>query len=119
MCKGIQERYISSETILPIGTAFTALTLDVITEYCFGKSWNCLDQPDFSQHWKDIMTNLFVPIPLIKQFPWILQTLNLIPSRLTFKLSPDMARMPMAKEVRSCVRDQVHQLTSDRQHSKT
>lgn len=114
MCKGIQERYIGSKKILPIGTAFTALTLDVITEYCFGDSWNCLDKPDFSQDWKDTMTNLFIPIPLIKQFPLIIQTLNCIPPKIIFKFSPDMARMPMAKEVKLQLSHQDSRLTSYR-----
>lgn len=119
MCKGIKERFISSQRILPIGTAFTALTLDVITEYCFGESWNCLNELDFAQNWKDAMTNLFGPVPLVKQFPWVLQILNCIPSRFILKLGPDMARMPMAKEVLSSVRQRGCLLTSSRQPSKT
>ncbi|KAF1844200.1 cytochrome P450 [Cucurbitaria berberidis CBS 394.84] len=50
--------------------AFSALTQDVITEYCFSFSRNCLQKEDFSPHWYNC----------IKQFPWLLPMLNKLPN---------------------------------------
>jgi len=35
--------------------AYSALTQDVITEYCFATSRNVLGKPDFAPHWYDWM----------------------------------------------------------------
>ena len=39
-----EARYLGRE--LEIGVSFTAMMLDVITDYCFGQSWQCLAAPN-------------------------------------------------------------------------
>jgi cytochrome P450 len=47
ICAGMKNFMEQGEPLI-LGRAFTALTLDVITDYCFRNSWNCLDDPEFS-----------------------------------------------------------------------
>ncbi|KAH7389812.1 cytochrome P450 [Pyrenochaeta sp. MPI-SDFR-AT-0127] len=59
--------------------AYSALTQDVITEYCFSFSRNCLQKEDFAPHWYDWMQIHCTFTPLIKQFPWLLPLLDKLP----------------------------------------
>ena len=78
MCSKIQD-YASSNKILNLGTAFTAVTLDVITEYCYDSCLDCVEQPDFAPHWKKLMSDLFAPVPIVKNFPLILRVMQSLP----------------------------------------
>ena len=99
LTSGIRSQYAECGRILPIGVAFTALTLDVISDYCFGQSWRCLHAPEFAPEWKRTMTNIFEPVPVVKQFPWLLSFMTALPSSLVEKMNPDMALLNSAKAV--------------------
>lgn len=99
MTDGIEAQYMRTGKVLPVGTPFTALTLDVISDYCFGQSWRCLASPEFAPEWKRTMTNLFEPVPVIKQFPWIAQMMAALPMRALKSINPDMAMFQGAKDV--------------------
>lgn len=78
LCSKIQD-YAKQKKILELGIAFTAVTLDVITEYCYGSCLDCIEQPDLAPHWKKLMGDLFAPVPVVKNFPWILKILQSLP----------------------------------------
>ena len=99
MTDGIKKQYLQAGRILPVGVPFTALTLDVISDYCFGQSWRCLSAPDFAPEWKRTMTNLFEPVPVVKQFPWIAQIMGSLPRSVLRSINPDMAMFQGAKDV--------------------
>ena len=99
---GIRAQYLEQRRPLPVGVAFTALTLDVITDYCFGQSWRCLEAHDFAPEWKRTMTNLFEPVPVVKQFPWLLKLINALPPWVVEKMNPDIGVLNGAKAVMSC-----------------
>lgn len=88
---GIEEGYMNRGRILPVGVAFTALTLDVISDYCFGQSWRCLSAEDFAPEWKRVMTSLFEPVPIVKQFPILVRIMEALPLKVIQRLDPDMA----------------------------
>jgi hypothetical protein len=50
----IEERISAGEQVNLIH-AYSALTQDVITEYCFANSRNVLEKPSFAPHWYDWM----------------------------------------------------------------
>lgn len=97
LTRGIEEGYMNRGRILPVGVAFTALTLDVISDYCFGQSWRCLSAENFAPEWKRVMTNLFEPVPIVKQFPIIVQIMEALPLKVIKKMDPDMALFHGAK----------------------
>jgi hypothetical protein len=98
LCQGIQS-FLQREEALIAGRAFTALMLDVITDYYFQNSWNCLENEEFSPEWRTTMTRLFEPVPVTKQFPWIIALMSSLPKNVMARLSPDMARYLGAKDV--------------------
>jgi hypothetical protein len=98
LCFGV-EGFMRRGEVLNVGVASTALTLDIITEYCFSKGWNCLDDSEFSPQWKRAMIGLFEPVPITKQFPQINQFMAMLPRSLVVKMAPDIALFFKAKDV--------------------
>ena len=96
---GIERESRQKGKVLNIGVAFTALTLDVISDYCFGQSWRCLESTDFAPEWKRTMTNLFEPVPIMRHFPWIMPVMQALPAWVQAKIAPDMVIFQDAKEV--------------------
>jgi cytochrome P450 len=54
MIAKIQERISAGEQVNLVH-AYSALTQDVITQYCFANSRNVLEKPSFAPHWYDWM----------------------------------------------------------------
>lgn len=79
----------SEKKVVELGTALTALTLDIITEYCYDKCQNCLEEPDFAPRWKQLMMKLFESTPVSKHFPIVAWTLANLPRWLVKYLNPD------------------------------
>lgn len=62
------------ETKQPVNLrhAFAALTMDVVTEYAFANSYNCLEDPDFAPVWPEAIDSISEQSHINKQFPWLL-----------------------------------------------
>lgn len=99
LAEGIDREFLQKGRLLDIGIAFTALTLDVISDYCFGQSWRCLADPSFAPEWKRTMTNLFEPVPVMRSFPWIMSIMQSLPAWVMAKMAPDMMIFQDAKNV--------------------
>ena len=91
MCDMIEREYAHTGKALSLGTVFTALTMDVITSYCFGKSQDCLTDPDFAPKWKHLMTAIFNSTPISKHFPIVPKIMSSLPRGLVASLVPEMA----------------------------
>lgn len=88
MCNKIAAEYVPGDRTLDLGTAFTAVTMDIITEYSFAKSTNCLGETDFSPRWKTLMTKLWEPVPIGKHFPIVMKTMYSLPKSVMLALNP-------------------------------
>ena len=77
--------------MVDLGTAFTAMTLDVITEYCYDACYNCIEEQGFAPHWKRLMSGLFESVPVAKHFPGVVGAMQSLPVWLAAKLNPDLA----------------------------
>lgn len=87
---GRLETAAETHEVLRLEVAFTALATDIITQYAFEKSWNCLDQKDFNLAWKEIMVMSFSSNGMTRQFPVFLRMIALTPPWLIKILSPGM-----------------------------
>ena len=67
--------------------AFAALTLDVITGYCFANSHDCLKPHDFAPQWIKVVDASSQQCHINKQFGWLLPLLKKLPVRLVAKLN--------------------------------
>jgi hypothetical protein len=73
-----------------LGNAYAALTMDIISEYCFAKSYGCVDRPDFAPEWPKVMEAASAQSALNKQFPSILKFFKMMPESVVEKLNPEM-----------------------------
>ncbi|KAL7917142.1 cytochrome P450 [Trichoderma austrokoningii] len=79
--------FLERKEIVDISVAMTSLTLDIITEYSFGESWNLMDRDDLSYNFIKVMRGGFETLQIRKLFNSII---NLIPPSILARSSPDM-----------------------------
>ncbi|KAL8830141.1 MAG: hypothetical protein Q9191_001602 [Dirinaria sp. TL-2023a] len=76
-----------------MGHAYSALTQDVITEYCFANCRNVLEVKDFAPWYYELVQKASKLIHLQKQFPRLLPTFDLLPDPLVRATNPLMAQL--------------------------
>ncbi|KAL1868298.1 hypothetical protein Daus18300_006022 [Diaporthe australafricana] len=79
------------EAVVDVGAAMTALTLDVISEYCYGECYDCLRDPAFAPQWKRAMQGGFESTNVTKHLIWLLRLVNSLPAWLAVRTNPDIA----------------------------
>ncbi|KAL8705196.1 MAG: hypothetical protein Q9201_001696 [Fulgogasparrea decipioides] len=70
---------------------YTAMTGDVVTEYCFPKSYGLLDQPDFAPDYHDLWISILSGSHALKQFPWMFPLMLSFPEWFVDRYLPDLA----------------------------
>ena len=76
-----------------LGVAYSALTMDVITEYSFAKSFDCVAAPDFAPEWPQVLDSVSEATHLNKQFGWLLPLMKMMPIWMINMLNPNMMRL--------------------------
>lgn len=79
--------------IMEMQSVYMCLTTDIITLYAMNRSWNYLDDPDFSPFWVDTMHGVIQTAALAKYFPWILPLTQALPLSLIRAMHPGMAML--------------------------
>jgi cytochrome P450 len=93
------ERNQRSGEAVPLVLAFKALTGDIITEYCFGKSFNHLDQEDYNQYHFDSVQNSFEMSHLMLQVGWLGWLMKPLSDAIPIKLFPGMRLLAEMRRV--------------------
>jgi hypothetical protein len=76
---GRLDEFLESKTPIDLRVAFAALTVDVISKYSYGTSYDVLGQPDLSPGlYRGIASGGELAL-LMYQFPWILKIATLLP----------------------------------------
>ena len=70
--------------------AYTAMTGDVVTEYCFPKSYGLLDQPDFAPDYHDLWVSIASNSHVLKQFPWMFPLMLSFPEWFVERYLPEL-----------------------------
>lgn len=83
----------SNKTPVNLGYAFGALTLDIITEYCYGISYDAINQPDFDPMWLDAVTDLSKNGHFLKHFGFMIPLMQSLPNSVVLKLNPLTANL--------------------------
>lgn len=99
LCSKIGQ-YAGTNQVIEMGAPYTALTLDVITDYDLGQSWNCLQEEGFAPQWKEGMLALFGS-PLLKleeQMPWLAKLIKRLPLSLITQINSAMGIFVEAKK---------------------
>lgn len=64
---------------IPLFFAYRCLTVDIISDYLFGRSLGLLDRPDWGRDFYTAWRSLWEISPLIRQLPFMLKVLNAMP----------------------------------------
>jgi cytochrome P450 len=89
LCQRFEE-FQKSKQPLNIDIAYSALTMDIITEYCFAEPYGCMDDPDFMPQWPKGLMEASETSHLNKQFGWLLPLMKTLPEWIVAKASPNM-----------------------------
>lgn len=82
------KRSIAKDEPIPVFFAYRCLTVDIISEYLFGKQNYLVDLPDWGMGFYTAWRSLWEMSPLIRQFPSMLAMLRLMPRWLLAYTSP-------------------------------
>jgi len=85
------EAAIETREVIRLDVAYMALTMDVITHYAFGKSYNHLAEDDFNLAWKETVVGGSANGAFLRQFPWLFPIMKLVPLSLLRVLKPQAA----------------------------
>lgn len=99
LCTRLGE-YVNTNKVLELGGPYTALTLDIITDYALGQSWNSLLEDGFALQWKEGMLALFGS-PMIRieeQLPWLAKLIKRLPLNFITQINSAMAIFVEAKK---------------------
>ena len=67
-----------------------ALTLDIISQVCFGYTYGCLEQKDFASTWYEDFVSSSRTVHLVRQFPWVFQIIARFPKLASREMADGM-----------------------------
>ncbi|KAE8325999.1 cytochrome P450 [Aspergillus sergii] len=82
------EAFQRSNKVVRLDDAFAAMTSDVITDYCYGKSWNYLDDANLRTDVRKAVHDLTCSVHFNRIFPVFLAVLQKLPLRLLHAIHP-------------------------------
>ena len=90
LCFKLQER---SKFGKPVNLlhAYSAMTGDIVTGYCFPEAYGLLDKPDCGADFHELFSSGLANVHILKHFPFLLPLLLALPERLVQILVPDLA----------------------------
>jgi cytochrome P450 len=68
---GVLEKKGSEAAVVNLNHIYTAFTIDIISEYCFGESTKSLDKEPYGKDWLAIFHDGMQVVPFARQFPTI------------------------------------------------
>lgn len=92
------EKCMTEKRVLHATDAFGALTLDVITDYCFGERYGCLSDPNFSPEWQAFFRDMFSNSPFLRSWGWIVRKRESLPKWLLRYIFPDVEQLLIMKD---------------------
>ena len=112
LCRRLQAA-CPAKTVVRLDAAYMALTMDIITHYSYGASYNYLSEDNFKLEWKETVVDGSANGALLRQFPWSLPLLKAIPLQLLDGMVPKAAALMHWQRM---VRKQVDTIIKNNQH---
>jgi cytochrome P450 len=111
--KGCAER----DEPIPVFFAYRCLTVDIISEYLFGKQMDLLDREDWGRSFYSSWRGLWEMSPLIRQLPWMMDVFRVTPRWLLALTQPKALEVLSMEDTTGELTRQV--LASDSEAKKT
>jgi cytochrome P450 len=84
---------VETKEVIRLDAAYMALTMDIITHYAYGESYNYLAEDDFKVEWKETVVGGSANGVLLRQFPWALPVLKGTPLSILKWANPKAAAL--------------------------
>jgi len=104
------DRQMKRDGYCEMRTDFSALTLDVVSEYCLGQPLGLLEDETVAREWFTALRSLAKTIPWTKQFGWIIALSQKIPVPIMKATAPKLARVAGMHHVSTCTRCKLWQI---------
>jgi cytochrome P450 len=92
LCRRFEDA-IKTKEVIRLDAAYMALTMDIITHYSYGQSYNHLAEDDFKLSWKESIVSASANGAFLRQFPWALPILEAIPFSILQKINPQASAL--------------------------
>ncbi|KAF2722011.1 cytochrome P450 [Polychaeton citri CBS 116435] len=104
LCSRFSQAAIADDNnVVNLTHAMSALTMDIISTYCFGTDMGQLDRPDFAAIWFEALTTGSQVRVTTRHFPWLGNNLtklvSYVPSRVVRWLNPEAEPMIKHEEM--------------------
>lgn len=96
---GILDDFRKEQKPTPMSLIFKAVTSDIISEYAFGESGNCLGMKNFNEGYFKAIGDQFLMIHAFTHIPWLNPLLQSLPDCVTAWLNPVMASFYKVQDV--------------------
>lgn len=107
------EVFMNDKRILHATDAFGALTIDVITDYCFGQAYGSLLTPDFAPEWQRFFREMFSNSPFLKSWGWVIRRRESLPKWMLRYIFPDVEQLLIMKDT---VREKIQGIIKQREN---
>ncbi|CAI7625218.1 unnamed protein product [Penicillium pancosmium] len=87
-----------SKTVIRLDNALNAFTSDIITEYCYGKSWGFLQDEHFRSDTRGALLETANTLHIGQFAPWLIRLLRRVPIHLLRRMQPGKATIFEAME---------------------
>jgi cytochrome P450 len=105
LCDRLAE-HMAKGKIVDLKCAYMALTMDVITEYCYGTSYDYLHDPNFKPNWLLCIESAFDNAHFRRALPWLSKIMSKFPDSFIMTLMPAMSLfIQLRKDIHAEVTD--------------
>jgi hypothetical protein len=99
LCSSLQETK-KTGTPIEMETAMVALTIDIISEFSYGKSYGFLDKPGFDPSFPKIILGMSQASMFFRYFAFLVRVMLSLPDGVVAILNPGALRIAELKKVR-------------------
>lgn len=92
LCRAIDHAILSKKP-MDLHHALRAVSIDVVTDYAFGQSYNLLESPDFGYDFFMVVLRLGPAAWIFRQVPWLKAVLRTIPEPIVRVVSTPMSNV--------------------------
>lgn len=87
------ETAIKTKEVIRLDAAYMALTMDIITRYAYGQSYNYLAEDDFNLSWKETVIGGSANGAILRQFPWAFPIMKSVPLSILQMMNPQAGQL--------------------------
>jgi cytochrome P450 len=88
MCQRLEMEYSGMDKVLRFDHMIASVTIDIVTNYAFGKSYNFVEAPDFVSPFTSMAESFKKAAQLSVQFPWLPRLFASLPESWVAAINP-------------------------------